>query len=136
MPVSLGWIDQRKTIIYIVAVTQGRLSPEEVLASADNLREMGASVAHPIAAIIKSDTPAYFSPQYGESLRDVHQAGFPNLKLVIFVGDSLLWEIFQAFVRQHEGIPYHLAMHPTFEGAVDLARRFLDDSHLPPARWN
>jgi hypothetical protein len=59
--------------------------------------------------------------------------------LIVFVGESIVWEIFRVFVRQFGNVSYQLEMEPTFEEAIAYVRRFQADSDSPPtasARWN
>ena len=137
MPVRLEWVDPEQTLIYIVA--EGHLSPDEVLSAANLLREMVQSVDHPVEAIIDARKQTFFSRRYGEMLRRVHQPDYPNLRMVVFVGASFVWELFLTFARQFGSVPYRFAMKPTYEEAVELIQRFRLEADMPSASsacWN
>lgn len=111
MPITLEWMDEEKTIIY--ARIFGTTEHEEFVAVEREGRAMLESVSHPVDIIYDSRAQFVFTPRMLETAYHMNRKPFPNLRILVFVGRNLAWDLFIAFANRFGRIPY------TFVGVND-----------------
>ncbi|HVU09886.1 MAG TPA: hypothetical protein VHD90_01360 [Phototrophicaceae bacterium] len=131
MGLNLEWYDEDKSIIYVTF--EGKVESRELLNRVPDFQAMLGSVSQRVDVIFDPTRQLYFSPDYFQITRKLHLMKYPNLRLVVFVGKTLAWELFIAFTRQFGRIPYQFAQAATVADARTLIERAREqDADLPP----
>ncbi len=139
MPVSIQWADSDKTVIY--TKLEGHAPAEELFATDILFREMLAEVDYLVDLIADYSRVVYFSPGFAETSQQLTAMEHENLRLVVFTGNRLAWELFEAYNREYGGISFQGAYAATVEDAYEIIDRVRAGEKVviqPPAhnQWN
>lgn len=111
MPITHEWLDDGKTLIYIHL--EGRLGAEDFLDSDAKMIVLLDTVAHPVDVIIDYSAQVYFSPDYVATTGSLRGMTHENIRLVVFVGNKLAWDLFGAYVEQFQNVAFEFTYAPT-----------------------
>lgn len=122
MQVTLEWADAEQSLVHIRLV--GHLSREALRETHSQLHALLSQVDHPVDLIFDPREQVFFPPRLGETIQEKHQIRLPNLRLVVFVGKTLIWEMYVLQAQRFPEMQYRLALVDTLEEAREMVRRF------------
>ena len=118
MPITREWLDQDKTILYLRL--QGKLKAEDFFDSDDKTIAMLDSVDHPVDLIVDYTGQHFFTPDYvqtSDQMTLIHK----NMRLVIFLGNKLAWELFDLYSRRYDkALSFSYTYAQTLEQALEI----------------
>lgn len=123
MAVAVRWYDEERTVLS-VKVTSGSPTPyEDFMTAAHQVQSMLSSVNHPVDAICDTRAQFSFSPRFLEIAYAVHKLSYPNIRMIVFVGQGIAWEFFQIFARSFRRLPYRFIAVTSEEDALTMIER-------------
>jgi hypothetical protein len=97
------------------------------------------SVNHRVDMISDYTHRNYFAPGYAERVQKMESLLRPNLRFVVFVGNKLVWELFDLYNSAYEAVSFKYTYAETVTEAREMVAEFRFESSLPPessGRWN
>ncbi len=130
MPIRYEWLDEQHTLILISL--EGKIVVEDFYVGDARLCEMLDSVHHPVDFISDYSHQHYFAPGYAERVGRMESLFRPNLRFAVFVGNKMLWELFDLYNTNYKQVSFKYGYAETIQEAREWITAMRFDHQFGP----
>jgi hypothetical protein len=121
MPITAMWENEDRRIVVITC--SGRWTWDEVYAVNDQINEMVKRVDHRTDTILDLREGVWFEPNIAGNVQTINSHIFRFPGVMVFVGNSFAWDLFNLFCQHFGAPPYEYDYAPTMKAAREIIRQ-------------